>query len=168
MKCHRWGDVVDHSNSNGSVSFSIFISVSFSSRYRYRPRAPFISSQGPCAWGPWVIGHFRSLRHVYGTIFHSTSSLHLPFESLKIVWRLMYDPVWGGHCCIDFLLSMCILLPRTNTRENNLTSFIIFCCCNLLRAKLWTVIQCPGHDQKLQPHRVNILPYRVWVLACWW
>jgi len=34
---------------------------------------------------PWVIGHFRSLRHVYGTIFHSTSSRHLPFESLKIV-----------------------------------------------------------------------------------
>jgi hypothetical protein len=34
---------------------------------------------------PWVIGHFRSLRHVYGTIFHSTSSGHLPFESLKIV-----------------------------------------------------------------------------------
>jgi len=34
---------------------------------------------------PWVIGHFRSLRHVYGTIFHSMSSRHLPFESLKIV-----------------------------------------------------------------------------------
>jgi len=39
---------------------------------------------------------------------------------------------------------------------------------NLLRAKLWTVIQCPGHDGKLQPHRVNILPYGVWDLACWW
>jgi len=28
--------------------------------------------------------------------------------------------------------------------------------------------RCPGHDGKLQPHRVNILPYRVWDLACWW
>jgi len=28
--------------------------------------------------------------------------------------------------------------------------------------------QVPGHDGKLQPHRVNILPYRVWDLACWW
>jgi len=26
----------------------------------------------------------------------------------------------------------------------------------------------PGHDGKLQPHRVNILSYRVWDLACWW
>jgi len=34
---------------------------------------------------PWVIGHFRSLCYVYGTIFHSTSLRHLPFESLKIV-----------------------------------------------------------------------------------
>jgi len=34
---------------------------------------------------PWVIDHFRSLCHVYGTIFHSTSSRHLPFESSKIV-----------------------------------------------------------------------------------
>jgi len=74
----------------------------------------------------------------------------------------------GGHSCIDCLLSMRILLPRTNTRENNLTSFIIFCRGNLLRAKLWTVIQCPGHDGKLQPYRVNMLPYRVWNLACWW
>jgi len=32
---------------------------------------------------PWVISHFRSLRHVYGTLFHSTSSRHLPFESFK-------------------------------------------------------------------------------------
>jgi len=37
-----------------------------------------------------TVGHFRSLRHVYGTIFHSTSSRHLPIESLKIVWRLIY------------------------------------------------------------------------------
>jgi len=44
----------------------------------------------PLTMRPWVIGHFRSLRHVYGTIFHSPSSRHLPFESLKIVWRLIY------------------------------------------------------------------------------
>jgi len=25
-----------------------------------------------------------------------------------------------------------------------------------------------GHDGKLQPHRMNILLYRVWDLACWW
>jgi len=46
------------------------------------------------------------------------------------------DPVWGGHSCIDCLLSMRILLPRTNTREYNPTSFVIFCRGNLLRAKL--------------------------------
>jgi len=39
---------------------------------------------------PWVIGHFRSLRHVYEAIFHNTLSRHLPFECLKIVWRLIY------------------------------------------------------------------------------
>jgi len=85
----------------------------------------------------------------------------------SIIYQLSH-PVWRGHSCIDCLLSMCILLPRTNTQEINLTLFIIFCRVNLLRAKLWTVIQCPGHDGKLQPHRVNILPYTVWDLACWW
>jgi len=34
---------------------------------------------------PLAIGHFRSLRHAYGTIIHSTLSRHLPLESLKIV-----------------------------------------------------------------------------------
>jgi len=47
---------------------------------------------------------------------------------------------WVLYVCIyisiDCLLSMRILLPRTNTRENNLISFIIFCRGNLLRAKL--------------------------------
>jgi len=76
--------------------------------------------------------------------------------------------------CVLFCLAVdsglidALLLPRTNTRENNLTLFIIFCRGNLLRAKLLTVIQCPGHDVKLQPHRVNTLLYRVWDLACWW
>jgi len=73
-------------------------------------------------------------------------------HSMKYDESVIVNPVWGGHSCIDCLLSMRILLPRTNTRENNLTSFIIFCRDNLLRAKLWTVIQCPGHDGKLQPH----------------
>jgi len=101
--------------------------------------------------------------------------LHIQGLWLCIVWLVVitlwfheYWPVWGGHSCIDCLLSMRILLSRTNTRENNLTAFIIFCRGNLLHAKLWTVIQCPGHDGKLQPHRVIILPYRVWDLACWW
>jgi len=88
-------------------------------------------------------------------------SLHVNFNCLTgscISSLIGYNPVWGGHSCIDCLLSMRILLPTTNTRENNLTSFIIFCRGNLLRAKLWTVIQCTGHDGKLQPHRVNVLP----------
>jgi len=34
---------------------------------------------------PWVISHFRSLRHVFETILQSMSSRHLPFEFLKIV-----------------------------------------------------------------------------------
>jgi len=58
--------------------------------------------------------------------------------------------------------------PESIHGENNPTSFIIFCRGNLPRAKLWTVVQGPGHDGKLQPHRVNISPYRVWHLACWW
>jgi len=53
----------------------------------------------------WVIthGHFRLLRHVYGTIFYSTSSRHLPFESLKIVWRLIYFLVLFLNLYILFL-----------------------------------------------------------------
>jgi len=39
---------------------------------------------------PWVISHFRLLHHVYGIIFYSTSSCHLPFKSLKIVWFLFF------------------------------------------------------------------------------
>ena len=34
--------------------------------------------------------------------------------------------VWGEHSCIDCLLSMRILLPRTSTREKNLTVFTFF------------------------------------------
>jgi len=39
---------------------------------------------------PWWSVDFRSLRHVNGAILHSTSSHHLPFESLKIFWSLIY------------------------------------------------------------------------------
>ena len=35
---------------------------------------------------------------------------------------LPHNPVWGGgeHSCIDCLLSMRILLPRTSTREKKI------------------------------------------------
>ena len=33
---------------------------------------------------------------------------------------------WGEHSCIDCLLSMHILLPRTSTQEKNLTIFTFF------------------------------------------
>jgi len=99
--------------------------------------------------------------------FNTADGIHAELYILSVIFSFR-SPVWGGHSCTDCLLSISILLPRTNIRENNLTSFGIFSRGNLLRAKLWTVIRCPGHDGKLQPHRVNILPYRVWDLACWW
>ena len=55
----------------------------------------------------------------------------------------------------DCLLSMRILLPRTSTREKNLTIFTFFCHGIVLCAKVWTVIQCPGHDAKLHPTEWN-------------
>jgi len=48
--------------------------------------------------------YFRSLHHVYGTIFHSTSSRNLPFESLNIVWRLI--------CFLPLFLNLYILFVK--------------------------------------------------------
>jgi len=47
------------------------------------------SSNSPYDRG-WSVISGRCATYVYGTIFHSTSSRHLPFESLKIDCRLIH------------------------------------------------------------------------------
>ena len=39
---------------------------------------------------------------------------------------LLYPLLWGEHSCIDCLLSMRMLLPKTSTREKKLTIFTFF------------------------------------------
>jgi len=63
----------------------------------------------------------------------------LSFAVLDILSRFLSNPVWAGHSCIDCLLSMRILLPRTNTQENNLTSFFIFIICSSYANK-WLLV----------------------------
>jgi len=61
---------------------------------------------------PWVIGHFRSLCHAYGTIFHSTPSRHLPsIESLKLSEDLFMFSFFSliSISTYSFLWSVCEL-----------------------------------------------------------
>jgi len=100
----------------------------------------------------WFSSTFCILNVSYSTcslhVIVSYTSIAISRPSLPLTVTVSHtsmaisNPMSGGHSCIDCLLSMRILLPRTNTRENDLTSFIIFCRGNLLRAKLWIVIHC--------------------------
>ena len=64
------------------------------------------------------------------------------------------------HSCIDCLLLIHVIYPRTNKGEKYLTMFTYFSSGIVLRAKVWTVVQCPGHDTKLHAYWVNVLSYR--------
>ena len=78
----------------------------------------------------------------------SANSTHLGFS----FWPC---PVWGEHSCIDYLLSMRILLPLKQYTGKIFDNIILFCHGIALCAKLWTVIQCPGHDAKPRPTEWN-------------
>jgi len=117
-----------------------------------------------------VVSHFDVFRRASELfISHSIQCVFLVVLAilcLLLFYRYVLLVLYGEGTVVSIVSCGCAYCcPEP---EYNVTSFIIFCRDNLLRVKLWTVIQCPGHDGKLQPHRVNILPYSVWDLAFWW
>jgi len=75
-------------------------------------------------------------------VYHSWKSLTcigdymVKKETSIFEWFNIYQLTQSKAKYHSATITQVILLPRTNTRENNLTSFIIFCRGNLLSAKL--------------------------------
>ena len=118
--------------------------------------------------------HFLQ-RTVYGisddlTLSRAANDLFLFIRNKKsqgLRWRISthavmqcMSPVWGKHSCIDCLLSMRILLPRTRTREQNLTIFTFFLSWHCAMCKSVNCHTMSWTWCKTASHRVNLL-YRI-------
>ena len=70
--------------------------------------------------------------------------------------------MWGEHSCIDCVLLMRILLPRTSTLENNLTIFTFMALCYVQKCELsYNVL---GMTQNCIPPSEIIIPNRECVI----
>jgi len=121
---------------------------------------------------PWVIGHFRSLRHVYGTIFHvSTSSRHLPLESLKIVWRLIYFLLFFLNLYIPFVkclrgdfLSFLTLLSFLISSSSSSSHFGFFVILFIYVQQM--LMLTAGANRQCYEYALNLRAFRIVYTIC--